>query len=460
MKSCTFLCSFALALAPAMVFAQVPPIESPTNFCPSGIQPDGYVDWSAMPTPPIINYGSPSAPVTAMLPVLGVPGLTVNVQIPALTRNEDQGTSPGNAYIAAGDTLTLNALTNLSSSGSPTHITLTFSKPIQGLRVVGSSVGENPYNFSVTSDGPNSSLGTYGSTFTGSVDEGGFAQVSGPMQLLAPGALITTVNLTINGTTGEHGYQLVSWSDLRIESGSAPDPSLQVPADGLMQWLRADRGDLNGTQPVYNQPVTAWSDQSGNGHDASGSLNRSPLLAYDGQHCQRTLSFNGTQFLSFNLPIAGWTQMTVFLIAKSDNDPGGGQYGSEMSAIFWNEDAYWGNTYVSPFQTHADFRFGTTQVGNDPNYTRPATVGGDFSLTTAVHNNTTDSLYVNGLKVFTRGGKLSALGGSDGTGFLGRGYNNTYYHGKISEVLVYNRILTDGETQIITSYLESKYGVH
>src|SRR5665213_636622 len=98
MNFCTVLCSLTLALAPIVVYGQGPAAANPTNFCPAGIQPDGYVDWSAMPTPPTINFGSPSAPVTATLPVLGVPGLTVKVQIPSLTRNQDQGTTPGNAY--------------------------------------------------------------------------------------------------------------------------------------------------------------------------------------------------------------------------------------------------------------------------------------------------------------------------------------------------------------------------
>ena len=47
--------------------------------------------------------------------------------------------------------------------------------------------------------------------------------------------------------------------------------------------------------------------------------------------------FPTMEFLSFNLPIAGWTQMTVFLVAKSDTNPAAGQFGSENAAIFWNE---------------------------------------------------------------------------------------------------------------------------
>jgi len=466
MKYCSILCLVASMVTPALSQAGPPPLVQ-TNFCPAGLQPDGYIDWSAMPKPPTTNYGSPSAPVTATLPVLGVPGLTVNVQIPALTRDWDQGPTPVDAYDVSGDTITLNALMNNPSppgaqySGSPTSITLTFSQPIVGLRVVGSSSGGNTYNFSIASDGGDLPLGAFASTFTGQVNPSEeFAWVAGPLQLLAPSALITTATLTIYPTFGEHGFELVNWSDLRIESGSAPDPSGQVPTDGLQQWLRADKGNLSDVTNPLRVPVQTWSDQSGNGHDATGAQTTSPTIVYDGAHCQRTVAFNGSQFLNFNLPIAGWRQMTVFLMAKSDTDPAGGQDGSENSAIFWNEDAYWGNTYLSPFQSHVDFRFGTTQAGNHPNYMRAPTIGGDFSLTTAVHNDSTDELYVNGLEVFNAEGKLPALSGSNGSGFLGRGINNTYFHGEISEVLVYNRTLTAAETQRVTSYLERKYGLY
>ena len=76
-----------------------------------------------------------------------------------------------------------------------------------------------------------------------------------------------------------------------------------------------------------------------------------------------------------------------------------------------------------------------------------------------MHNDGTDSLYVNGKLVFRQDGKLVALGGSDGTGFLGRGYNNTYFNGEISEVLVYNRVLDNKEMKAVTGYLETKYGL-
>jgi hypothetical protein len=63
----------ALFLMDATAFAQS---SSPNGLCcMSGLQPDGYIDFSAMPTAPKTAPGQPSPQVTATLPVHGVPGL-------------------------------------------------------------------------------------------------------------------------------------------------------------------------------------------------------------------------------------------------------------------------------------------------------------------------------------------------------------------------------------------------
>jgi hypothetical protein len=43
------------------------------------------------------------------------------------------------------------------------------------------------------------------------------------------------------------------------------------------------------------------------------------------------------------------------------------------------------------------------------------------------------------------------LAGTAGDAYLGRGYNNTYYNGQISEVLVYNRVLSADEAASVES---------
>ena len=150
----------------------------------------------------------------------------------------------------------------------------------------------------------------------------------------------------------------------------------------------------------------------------------------------------GNQYFNFDLPIDGWDQMTIFMVANSSVNPPSSSGTSMASAIFWNQSAYWRSTFVSPYQASVPFSFGTTQVNNQPVYTRPVTIGQDFTITRAVHDESTDSLYVNGLLALQQGNKLSRLSGTTGTAFIGRGLNNTYFNGEISEILVYNRVLS------------------
>jgi hypothetical protein len=98
--------------------------------------------------------------------------------------------------------------------------------------------------------------------------------------------------------------------------------------------------------------------------------------------------------------------MTIFLVGESAVEPLSGSGPSTASAIFWNENASWGNTYVSPYQSSVSFRFGTTQAGNQPVYTRAVTVGQDLTITRAVHDGSSDSLYVNGLLALRQGTRI------------------------------------------------------
>jgi hypothetical protein len=225
-----------------------------------------------------------------------------------------------------------------------------------------------------------------------------------------------------------------------------------------MQWLRADKdaGDLN-----HLYPVTNWIDQSGHNASATQTVlaNAPVLIPMDGPNCRPAVSFNGSSFLNFELPIDGWKAMTVFLVGRANNDVADGTYHSQHAALFWVENAYWGNTYVSPFQTHLAYRFGTTQVGNDPEIVRKANIGGDFTLTTAVHDGSTDALFVNGRLRDVQKNREVSLAGMSGQGFIGQGYQNTFFTGEISEILVYNRVLNPIEFEKVSSYLMKKYGL-
>jgi hypothetical protein len=168
-------------------------------------------------------------------------------------------------------------------------------------------------------------------------------------------------------------------------------------------------------------------------------------------------AFQGNQFLNFNRTIDDTSHLTILLVAKSDQQPAN-LYPSSNSAIFWQENARWGNTYLSPYAGYVTYRFGTTQMNTDQVYTRPLTIGGDYSITMSVHNEGTDSLYVNGKKVQESHG-LPVLGGTTGAAVLGQGLNGTPFNGKIAEVMVWNRVLTAAERNAVDHYLMQKYGI-
>jgi hypothetical protein len=79
-------------------------------------------------------------------------------------------------------------------------------------------------------------------------------------------------------------------------------------------------------------------------------------------------------------------------------------------------------------------------------------------VTRAVHDRTTDSLYVDGLRVLSQTNKNPTLSGTSGDGYIGRGFNNTYFNGEINEILVYNRVLSADEAASVEKYLRNKFG--
>ncbi len=229
--------------------------------------------------------------------------------------------------------------------------------------------------------------------------------------------------------------------------------AINIPSTGLALWLKADAGT-----PAAGSRVSIWSDQSSNHADASQANGVNQPLATLSASGARVVRFDGaSDFMSFVAPLNGLTGATLILVASAAQDYTGDWNGTSNAPLFWNETAYWGCVHLSPFQTSVKYRFGTTQTNNLPAFTRPVSIGSGLSITTAVKNGTTESLFINGSNVLTQSGKYSTINGIAGTGTLGRGYNSTYFAGDIAEVLVYRRALSDAERAQIESYLISKY---
>lgn len=447
-----------LSIYPSTSAAQIGPPPLPPYMCSGGLQPDGYIDWSMMPAAPIAATGVPTPPVTATLPVQGIPGLTVTVTIPPLTKQAAQGVANIPAYTTVGNLLELNAL----DPNGDTFVTLQFNNPIRGLGAVAESPwGKNTFSASLQATGLAPSGGLSNST-PGEVTYSSVpilpysTPVESAQQIRASFASIQQAELIFDGAVGQNGFWQAGWSNVRIESGKAADPSLTVPTDGLVLWLAGDKGS--------NSPET-WYDQSPAGGNATVTESGTypPPTApqsgvYDGTTCAPAYSFIGNEYLNFNRSIDGWRQMTILIVAKPLETPPA-LNDSQNSAIFWQENQYWGNTYLSPYADYVTWRFGTTKTNTDHVYVRPITSGGDYTITMSQHDDGTESLWVNGTKVQESQGNFPVLAGTTGQAVLGEGLNGTPYNGRIAEVLVWNRILSSSERDAVNHYLKRKYGI-
>ncbi|MGH9697168.1 MAG: PKD domain-containing protein, partial [Bryobacteraceae bacterium] len=160
--------------------------------------------------------------------------------------------------------------------------------------------------------------------------------------------------------------------------------------------------------------------------------------------------------MNFNLPVNGLTGMTIVLVSSSAADKDGSWNGADSSPITWKETGAWGTVDLNPLQRYVKFRFGTGQVNNLPVYTRPSRVKSGYSVSTAIKNGSTESLFINGQSALTQSGKLAKINRISASANLGRGHTG-YFAGDIAEVLVYTRALSTAERQAVEKYLLSKY---
>ncbi|MEI6035137.1 MAG: immunoglobulin domain-containing protein, partial [Verrucomicrobiae bacterium] len=291
-----------------------------------------------------------------------------------------------------------------------------------------------------------------------------------------PGLLVTaaarqantsTVALTVSGMVA--GSYTVTVTGVRDVAGNMIAASnvasfsyTAIPGAGMMLWLRGDAGvtQTNGT-------VSAWADQAGNGTISATQATAAsqPAFVSSGVNGKPVVRFDGTDDnLAFSdVPVNTLTGMTIFMVSANAINQAPATH-ANASAIFWSEASSWGTVYLSPYQSKVNYRFGTGQVNNIPTYTRASSVGGNFTITAAVHSGTSEAVYADGTSVFTATGKLAAIANTNSSGFLGRGNTNAgtptsnyYFQGDIAEVIVYNRTLGAEELSQVNSYLSIKY---
>jgi hypothetical protein len=275
------------------------------------------------------------------------------------------------------------------------------------------------------------------------------------------GSVPTTASAAASATQAVSISQTTTIRAFSVRHGYAPslvvaspaytrDPAATFTRDGLAAWYRADTGVVLGG----GASVDRWSDQSGNGNDATqGNSTARPTLQAAAVNGLPTIIFNGSsQFLiaphsaSLNLQ-----EVVAFLVAKNDaTSPSWGAFLRKSSSI----TSGWGLTRVNSGNLTAMWTGNATT-------TRAAAAlpAGRFFLGQGMLAAGRLDFLLNSAPTagFTLTGNFVA--DSSPLYLGGNGSSGHFLQGAIAEVLVFNRALTVREQVEIEKYLSTKYDI-
>jgi hypothetical protein len=232
--------------------------------------------------------------------------------------------------------------------------------------------------------------------------------------------------------------------------------SFLPPSPGNLEvWLNAGTGVTAGGGGA----VSAWADQSGNGHNATQSIAADqPVLVASSSsfNGQPALSFNGsTDYMQAPLPLSSAGGLTVFVVANhksanTDRATVGGSQGDYGGSDQWFLMQSTASSNLA--EIHRD-SITTTSVTNGPLGTSAHVYtmsydGSAQTLTQTVDGSTSSSpaLFANmSLTTLDIGSLIH----------FGSGFN--FGDVNIAEILVYNSALSPADDATVQSYLTNKY---
>lgn len=254
-------------------------------------------------------------------------------------------------------------------------------------------------------------------------------------------------------------FSLIFYFSLQAQNGVTylilmGDDASFAPTDlsGLVLWLDASN---TSSLTLAGSNVTTWADLAGSNDGTQSDANKKPVYNATGLNSLPTVNFqfgiDGTTADVLEMPdfLTGLTSGEIFFVLKTENDPGGG--GSQGNLL--NFDGITSAVYY-PFvngDTYLNFISDTRQATGNP--TLALTTAHILNMQSASGNFTVN---INDTEQFTTGTNTVA---TTATPLLG-GYSalNTF-DGYISEVIMFNRVLTAPERTQIKDYLKAKWSL-
>ena len=231
------------------------------------------------------------------------------------------------------------------------------------------------------------------------------------------------------GAAGGSGTVIMAY----LLPGQIATVTTPTVAAGLIFWMDGADPAGTGVLPANGASITTWVDKSGNGKNATASAAATYSLS------TKSLVFTGAQYYTTPFTTVP-TTISVFLVINI----GGGGYMDMMAGVLQVISTGYNQLVTIPGGSHV--LNGATMA----------------SGTTLLYNFTFDSsasaaIYYNGALTGTRNGSTSYTG--NGSIVIGSsdGVHETYT-GTISEILIYNSVLSTTNRQKIEGYLAWKWG--
>ncbi|MCX6879076.1 MAG: Ig-like domain-containing protein [Verrucomicrobia bacterium] len=301
-------------------------------------------------------------------------------------------------------------------------------------------------------------------------------QVAKTIQMYVPtgtavNSLAPTYTLTSGTCDHDNGitaYDFTSPVTYKVTDGATENnyvvtvSTTPLPLLGLRVWLKADAvNSADPTQVDGSGNVLKWLDQSGNGnHATKGSTQIAPTYVASTLNGQPVLRFaqtddsNGSRLYLGDLSAqfsAAASGSSVFATATigTPTTPTDGRY--NMFGNRANDDRWVANTWTE--SSPGSFRGGRTSL---PYASVPQTGSHVFSMESS---SSTYRAVIDGAQIGTAGADYnSGSGVSWNIGNSAAG-NGQQLNGDIAELILYNRILTADEANLVGGYLSGKYAL-
>jgi len=227
------------------------------------------------------------------------------------------------------------------------------------------------------------------------------------------------------------------------------DYTVQLPQVGMVLWLDAGKGitDASG--------VSKWEDQSGSGNDAEqGDTDKQPTYEINGSNGKAVVRFDGSNDFLITENVSLGNSISVFAVVEAEDkmSPNDHDWRYNQGIVTQYKD---GRYILEINSTAIRFQF------YDGDWITADADATCWQLYGVIREDSfTKRLYLNGVEAASKNTSTGTSGSNNPIKIGFSGDYSRYLKGDIAEILVYDRVLSDSERDMVQTYLNIKYVIY